>query len=57
MNKETRFGRRLNLPSTRQIIHEMRVLEAEEHRRKTSLLETSPVTGFALGETPQRLTV
>ena len=34
MIKQTRFGRRLNLPSTRQIIHEMRMLEIEENRVK-----------------------
>ena len=34
MNTHIRFGRRLSLPSTRQIIHEMRVLEAEENRLK-----------------------
>ena len=31
-----RFGRRLTLPSERQIIHEMRMLQAEEERHKTA---------------------
>ena len=45
MIKEMRFARRLILPSTRQIIHEMRVLEAEENRRKACLVETPQSAG------------
>ena len=38
MSQSLRFGRRLAIPSTRQIIHEMRMLEAGEKRLKAALL-------------------
>ena len=41
MNKQMRFGRRVALPSTRQIVHEMRMLEAEENRKKASSREAA----------------
>lgn len=36
MSPRLRFGRRLSIPSTRQIIHEMGMLQAEEERLKAA---------------------
>lgn len=47
MAQLTRFGRRLALPSTRQIIHEMRVLEAGELARKQAADEPANKTTVA----------
>jgi len=36
MAQVMRFGRKIALPSTRQIIHELRVLAAEDARRRAA---------------------
>ena len=45
MFQPLRFGRRLAIPSKRQIIHEMRVLQAEEERLKAARLLAVQVNG------------
>lgn len=47
MAQPLRFGRRLAIPSKRQIIHEMRMMQAEEERLKAALLPVAQASETA----------
>jgi hypothetical protein len=53
MSQSLRFGRRISLPSTRQIRHELlMMMQQDEQQRAAKTLETTPPSPQAAQESP-----